>query len=114
MLDDGTHVRAPIAGVVAGLRAAANDVCVVLPVDTPRLTSAALLELASVEAQVAIPQTGPLPGTYRRGALPALEAALAAGRLSLRDALVGLDRLVVEIDPALLVNVNTPDELARI
>ena len=46
--------------------------------------------------------------------LPALEAALAAGRLSLRDALVGLDRLVVEIDPALLVNVNTPDELARI
>jgi molybdopterin-guanine dinucleotide biosynthesis protein A len=114
VLDDGAHVRAPIAGVVAGLRAAANDVCVVLPVDTPRVTPAALLELASAEVQVAIPQTGPLPGAYRRGALPALEAALAAGRLSLRDALVGLDRLVVEIDPALLVNVNTPDELARI
>src|SRR5207244_13612398 len=29
--DDGIEVRAPIAGLVAGLRAAANDLCVVLP-----------------------------------------------------------------------------------
>ena len=114
VLDDESDVRAPIAGVVAGLRAAANEACVVLPVDTPRVTPAVLVDLAAAPAEVAIPQTGPLPGAYRRGALPALEAALAAGRLSLRDALLGLDRLVVEIDPALLVNVNTPDELARI
>ena len=38
VLDDGTEVRAPIAGVVAGLRAAANDVAVFLPVDCPRVT----------------------------------------------------------------------------
>ena len=114
VLDDESDVRAPIAGVVAGLRAAANEACVVLPVDTPRMTPAVLVHLAAAPADVAIPQTGPLPGAYRRGVLPALEAALAAGRLSLRDALVGLDRLVVETDPALLVNVNTPDELARI
>jgi molybdopterin-guanine dinucleotide biosynthesis protein A len=114
LLDDGTDVRAPIAGVVAGLRAAANDICVVLPVDTPRVTPAALVALASADADVATPPTGPLPGAYRRTALPALEAALAEGRLSLRDAIAGLDRLVVDIDLALLVNVNTPDELARI
>ena len=114
LLDDGSDVRAPIAGVVAGLRAAANEACVVLPVDTPRVTPAVLVDLAAASADVAVPQTGPLPGAYRRGALPALEAALADGRLSLREALAGLDRLVVEIDPALLVNVNTPDELARI
>jgi molybdopterin-guanine dinucleotide biosynthesis protein A len=114
MLDDGTDVRAPIAGVVAGLRAAANDVCVVLPVDTPRVTPAVLLDLAAAGADVATPQTGPLPGAYRRTALPALEAALADGRLSLRDAVAGLDRLVIEIDRDLLVNVNTADELDRI
>ncbi len=113
-LDDGSEVRAPIAGVVAGLRAAANDVCVLLPVDTPRVTPAMLLDLASAAADVATPQTGPLPGVYRRAVLPALEAALAGGRLSLRDAVAGLDRLVFDIDPALLVNVNTPDELGRI
>ena len=38
VLDDGTETRAPIAGVVAGLRAAANDLCVVLPVDVPRIS----------------------------------------------------------------------------
>src|SRR5205814_719896 len=33
--DDGTLVRAPLGGVVAGLRAARNEICVVLPVDVP-------------------------------------------------------------------------------
>jgi len=38
VIDDESEVRAPIAGVVAGLRAAANDVVVFLPVDCPRVT----------------------------------------------------------------------------
>ena len=40
ILDDGSPVRAPIAGVVAGLRAARSDVAVVLPVDVPLLSPA--------------------------------------------------------------------------
>ena len=111
LVDDGTDVRAPIAGVVAGLRAAASDVCVVLPVDTPRITPAALLGLADACKDAAVPQTGPLPGAYRRTALPALEQALSTGRLSLRDALAGLDTLVVDVEPELLLNVNTPNDL---
>ena len=111
LVDDGTDVRAPIAGVVAGLRAAANDPCVVLPVDTPRMTAEALVALADACRDAAVPQTGPLPGAYRRTALPALERALSAGRLSLRDALSGLDTLVVDVDPDLLLNINTPDDL---
>jgi molybdenum cofactor guanylyltransferase len=111
LLDDGTDVRAPIAGVVAGLRAAGNEVCVVLPVDTPRVTSEALADLADACKDAAVPQTGPLPGAYRRTALPVLEQALSAGRLSLREALTGLDTLVVDVEPDLLLNVNTPDDL---
>jgi len=111
LIDDGTDVRAPIAGVVGGLRAAANELCVVLPVDTPRITSEALLSLADACKDAAVPQTGPLPGAYRRTALPALEQALSAGRLSLREALAGLDTLVVDVEPDLLLNVNTPDDL---
>ena len=111
VLDDGTDVRAPIAGVVAGLRAAEHDVCVVVPVDTPRVDADTLRALAFVCADAAVPQTGPLPGAYRRTALPALEASLTEGRLSLRDALAGLDTLVVDVDPAVLLNVNTPDDL---
>jgi molybdopterin-guanine dinucleotide biosynthesis protein A len=111
LVDDGTDVRAPIAGVVAGLRAAANELCVVLPVDTPRVTPDALAALAEACRDAAVPRTGPLPSAYRRTALPALEEALSAGRLSLRDALAGLDTLVVDVDPDLLLNVNTPDDL---
>jgi molybdopterin-guanine dinucleotide biosynthesis protein A len=111
VLDDATDVRAPIAGVVAGLRAARYELALVIPVDTPRLTRAALEELAASCRDVAVPPTGPLPGAYRRSALPALERALAAGRLSLRDAIAKLDVAVVDLDPSLLVNVNTPHDV---
>ena len=111
VLDDGTDVRAPIAGVVAGLRAAANDVAVVIPVDMPMLTAGALEQLADACRDVAIPASGPLPGAYRSTALPALELALAENRLALRDAIVGLDIAVVELEPGVLLNVNTPDDV---
>ena len=114
VLDDGTAVRAPIAGVVAGLRAAGNPVAVVIPVDAPMLTAPALHELAEACRDVAIPPSGPLPGAYARSALPALEAALADRRLSLREAIAVLDVAIVELDPALLVNVNEPADLERL
>jgi molybdenum cofactor guanylyltransferase len=112
--DDGTEVRAPLAGVVAGLRAAHNELCVVVPVDMPLLTAAALHELADACRDAAVPQTGPLPSAYRRTALGALERALAAGRLALRDALAGLDVAIVQLDERLLVNVNTPADVPRL
>ena len=114
VLDDGTDVRAPIAGVVAGLRAATNDLTVVIPVDVPMLTVAALHELAAACRDVARPPSGPLPGAYRRPALPALELALAEGRLALHAAIAELDVAIVDLDAALLVNVNTPDDVQRL
>ena len=114
VLDDGTGVRAAIAGVVAGLRAARHDVCVVLPVDTPLVRPTSLRALAFACADAAVPQTGPLPGAYRTSTLPSFERALAAGDLSLRGVLGGLDTLVVELDESELVNVNAPDDLTRI
>ena len=111
LLDDGTDVRAPIAGVVAGLRAAAHDVALVIPVDMPMLTVEALAELAEACRDVAITASGPLPGAYRSTALPALEDALGDGRLALRDAINGLDVAVVELKAAVLVNVNTPHDV---
>ncbi|HZQ64760.1 MAG TPA: molybdenum cofactor guanylyltransferase [Gaiellaceae bacterium] len=111
LLDDGIDVRAPIAGVAAGLRAARHDVCVVLPVDMPLVGAGALHALAAAAADVAVPQTGPLPGAYRKRALPVLERRLRAGSLGLRAALAELDAVVVTLDPAVLVNVNVPEEL---
>jgi len=114
LLDDGTEVRAPLAGLVAGLRAASHDVAVAVPVDLPLLTVAALHELAAACRDAAVPPSGPLPGAFRTTALPMLQRALAAGRLALREAIAGLDVAVVDIAEALLVNVNEPADLERL
>ena len=110
LVDDGTDVRAPLAGLVAGLRAAETERCVVIPVDCPELTASELRALADAcdGHDAAVPQTGPLPGCYGRSALPALERRLAAGELRLRDALNELRTARVELPEASLVNLNAP------
>jgi molybdopterin-guanine dinucleotide biosynthesis protein A len=117
LVDDSSDVRAPIAGLVAALQAASHDVCVVLPVDCPLVTAALLGDLSAACAEdfdAAVPQTGPLPGAYRRSALSVLASALATKRLSIRDALTELRVVTVPCDPQLLANVNTPEELRRL
>jgi molybdopterin-guanine dinucleotide biosynthesis protein A len=113
LVDDGSDVRAPIVGVAAALREAAAEVCVVLPTDMPHVTPALLRSLAAAADGVdaAVAQTGPLPGAYRRTALPVLEHRIATGDLALHEALAELRTRVVECDDALLVNVNTPTHL---
>ena len=114
VLDDDSEVQAPLAGLVAGLRAATNDRCIVLPVDTPLVRPEHLRALAAAGGDAAVPQTGPLPGMYARAALPVLEQRLRTGRLALRDALPELDARVVALDRFLLANVNTPDDLVAV
>jgi molybdopterin-guanine dinucleotide biosynthesis protein A len=114
LLDDGSHVRAPLAGLVAGLRAATHELSVVVPVDVPLIRPEQLHELAANCVDAAVPQTGPLPGAYRKSALPVLEARLAGGELAIRDALKELDVRVVELDPQVLVNINDRSDLDRL
>lgn len=104
VVDDGGDARAPVYGVIAGLRAARHDTCLVLPVDTPLVTPDALRVLLGSQG---IPQSGPLPGVYTKGMLPDLESRVAGGELSLR----GVNPTVVELDEELLLNVNTPTDL---
>lgn len=116
LTDDDSEVRAPLAGLVAGLRAATNDLCVVLPVDVPRVTPELLRSLAAAcsDSAAAFPQTGPLPGAYRRSSLPLLEEGLASDDLSIRGALGKLRTATITCDPELLANVNTEAELRAI
>lgn len=116
VVDDGTRVRAPIAGLVAALRAASHELCLVLPVDCPLVTAEVLAALAGScqGVDAACPARGPLPGAYRRSALPALERRLAEGELALHLALADLRVRRVAVDEALLANVNSPADLARL
>jgi molybdopterin-guanine dinucleotide biosynthesis protein A len=114
VIDDGTDVRAPIAGVLAGLRAARHDVVVFLPVDCPTITPAVLRELGESCRDAAVPPTGPLPGAWSKGTLAVLERRFARGALSLVEAYAELDVAVVPVDEALVADADTPDELARL
>ncbi|MGH3126991.1 MAG: aminoglycoside 6-adenylyltransferase [Gaiellaceae bacterium] len=104
VLDDGAEERAPVFGVIAGLRVAAHEKCVVLPVDCPLVTPELLRELADA---CAVPDAGPLPGGYAKSMLGALEARVAGGELSLK----GVNENVVQADEKLLLNVNTRMDL---
>jgi molybdopterin-guanine dinucleotide biosynthesis protein A len=114
LLDDGTPVRAPLAGLVAALRAASHEVVLVVPVDCPLLDAASLRRLAAACRDAAVPQTGPLPGAYARSTLPVFERRLATGQLRLRDGLAELQTVTVDLGAEVLVNVNEPADLAAL
>ena len=111
--DDGSDERAAIVGVAAALRLAGTDLCVILPTDMPFVTADLLRELAAGAEghDAAVVPTGPLPGAYRRSALPVLERRIAERQLALRPALEELRTRVVEAELGELRNVNTPADL---
>jgi molybdopterin-guanine dinucleotide biosynthesis protein A len=116
VIADAAEVRAPIAGVVAGLRAAAHAVVVFLPVDCPRITVEVLRQLGDACAGVdaAVPQTGPLPGAWAKSALPLLERRLADGPLALYRAYDRLNVVEVQVAPELVADVDTEAELQQL
>jgi molybdopterin-guanine dinucleotide biosynthesis protein A len=108
VLDDGTASRAPVHGVIAGLRSAHSEAAVVVPVDVPLLTPGAIRALGEAAA---VPSARiPLPGAYPRSLLPVLEARVAAGEPSLR----GVNPTTLALPERLLVDADTPDALAEL
>ncbi len=108
VLDDGSPSRAPVFGVLAGLRHARHDRVVALPVDMPLVTAAALSALG--EAAAVPSERVPLPGCYPKALLPELERRVAAGRLSLRSA----NPAVLALPERILVDADTPEQLVAL
>jgi len=120
----------PVAGLHAGLDAAAHDLVLLLAVDMPLVNLDLLGYLASlapgfdaVVPQVPHPQTRvpvpePLHACYRRSCLPAISAHLAAGHRRMVSFLPDVKTRFVppeeiaSLDPDFLsfLNVNTPEE----
>ena len=107
LADPGTG---PVAAIAVGLRAASNEVAIVIPVDMPLLTGEALRQLAVACRDAAVAQAGPLPCALARRVLPSFET----GERRLRTVLAGLDTARIELPQRLLVNVNEPADLHRI
>ena len=109
VVDDGTDVRAPIAGVVAGLRAAAEWSRSLVPVDCPWMTRPP--SRARRRVQDGRAGEGALPGAWANPALPLLEERLAKGPLALYRAYDELAVVTVELDLAVVADVDTPGDL---
>ncbi len=114
VVDDGTPVRVPLAGVLAGLRAARNEVAVFLPVDCPLATVELLHALGDACRDAAFAAGEPLPGAWASSALPVLERRFADGDYGLRDAARELDVAHVEADQSVVADADTPADLARL
>jgi molybdopterin-guanine dinucleotide biosynthesis protein A len=110
----------PLAGLEAGLAATRNEVVFAVACDMPYVTTqVAQLAVAAVSgSDAAIPRIDgrpePVCGAYRRTALPAITAALNAGRLRAADVIDDLEVTWLEgLDPDLFRSLNTPDDLER-
>ena len=97
----------PVAAIAAGLRRAACEVAVVVPVDMPLLTADAFRLLADACREAAFAQRGPLPCAVATRVLPAFET----GERRLRTVLDGLDTAHIQLEEEMLANVNTRADL---
>lgn len=128
VVHDATEGEGPLAGLVAGLSAARNDLALVAGGDMPHLQTPVLLELMRIvrEGPVAGVALGegssfrPLPCALRtEAATDAAHTLLEAGRRSLRELLQALRLMVIDeptwraLDPEglTLYDVDVPEDL---
>jgi molybdopterin-guanine dinucleotide biosynthesis protein A len=126
ILPDVHHGCGSLGGIHAAIAGAAHPLVLCVACDMPHLAAAVpelLLASAGPDDDALIPRVGdrpePLLAVYGRGALPAMERAIIAGRLRIIDAIRGLrvrfldEERIRAVDPSLrsFVNVNTPEQL---
>lgn len=117
----------PLAGIAAALRCCSTPLLLVLAVDLPNITSAYLrgLVLASSADIGVVPKNGeyfePVAAVYPARASSLAENSLAAQRWSLqalaRDCIAARFVSDVPVSPneqRLFLNLNTPEDLARV
>jgi CTP:molybdopterin cytidylyltransferase MocA len=75
------------------------------------MTAEAVRALGGACRDAAVPPTGPLPGAWAKSALPLLEHRLANGPLALYRTYDELVVATVELDAAVVADVDTPGDL---
>jgi molybdopterin-guanine dinucleotide biosynthesis protein A len=113
-------LRHPLTGITEALARADGRPVVVCATDLPFVSPAVIERLARhpvPRVPVVVAGRGaeiqPLLGCYHPGASALLSAAAAEGRRPMREVVGELDPHVLEVDPEVLFNINTPEDLAR-
>jgi molybdopterin-guanine dinucleotide biosynthesis protein A len=123
-----TSYQGPMAGIAAGLRHAKHDWLLVMPCDTPLMTTKVMAQLITClqtdetdfkEQAIIFSHQGlqPLHGLYHKSILPIFEQCLAENKNALQRLLRSMDS--VSVHQALegeysFNNANDPEELSTI
>jgi molybdopterin-guanine dinucleotide biosynthesis protein A len=116
--------RGPLSGIEAGLREVGAEWNLVVACDAAGVRASWLVELtgaalattdADIVAAASADRAEPLCALYHQRTLPAVQAALACGRLAARDLLATVRTSLWRADwVAELHNVNTPEHWALV
>jgi molybdopterin-guanine dinucleotide biosynthesis protein A len=120
VIPDDVAGLGPLAGILAGLKAARNDAGMVIACDIPDIETALLEAVVraagDVEISVPVGPSGlyePLFALYRKSVIPAIEGLLASGERSILPLFGRCRTAVVELEDAGRIrNLNTRDDYA--
>ena len=115
IIDDDIPGQGPLGGILAGLKAAANDASAVVACDIPEINVPLLRSLtrAAGDSEIAVPvgpagHFEPLFAVYRKSAIPEIETLLQAGERSILPLFGRCRTTVLRLeDAAWLRNLNT-------
>lgn len=118
---DPVPARGPLVGIAQGLAQTQQDLMAVLAVDLPNVTPALFEQLYTaweacptcdvVYARALGGRDQPLAAIWHRRATPRLNDALSSGQVPrVLDVIERLSTGVVETEPEVLFNLNTPEE----
>ena len=121
VLEDRFTDAGPLAGIHRALERSETAFNLILAVDTPLVPTDFLQSLvtkAKEEAvEVVIPRTAggyqPLSGVYHKEFFPVVDAALKAGERKVDRIIFSRPHRIVDAEPEMFLNVNTPAELAE-
>jgi molybdopterin-guanine dinucleotide biosynthesis protein A len=120
-VEDAAPGQGPLAGILAGMKAAKNEVCAVLACDIPDIDVDFLKGLISkahgFDIVVPISSGGlfePLFAVYRRSVIPEIEALVQAGDFSILTLFDRCRTRKVRLkDSGWLRNLNTPEDYKK-
>ena len=118
LVEDEARGQGPMAGILAGLKAAANDVCAVVACDIPDIHIPLLRQLikAAATAEISVPVTPagqfePLFAVYTKAVVSEIEGLLGAGERSLLPLFDRCHTAFLRLqDTNWLRNLNTPKD----
>ena len=120
-VEDAAPGQGPMAGILAGLKAAKNDLCAVLACDIPDIDSGFLRGLVGKarDFDIVVPVSSeghfePLFAVYRRSVIPEIKALVRARNFSILTLFDRCRTLKVRMkDSGWLRNLNTPEDYKK-